>query len=260
MRLLNKYAANTEKKISEPVSILLPVSNEFEVIESVIAELVEVVYRYLPAGSEFIIEEAGSTDGTKELLIRLNERWPFLNITYKEKKEGFGKAAHELYKKAKCLWVFFIDSDGQCVASEFWKLAYFMENYDFITGRKKPRYDPFSRRVLSKIFNLMAKSLFKLDLHDMNFSFRLSKREAVLDCLNRCRYMSTLINAESIIIANSLGYRIHEVDVYHRPRLSGSSRGLAPSSILEESVLAFRGLFRLRQDISKIVKNGKNHV
>ena len=67
--------------MGEPVSILLPVCNEVEGIESVIAELVEVVYWHLPAGSEFLIEEGGSVDGTKEILKDLKMRWPFLNIS-----------------------------------------------------------------------------------------------------------------------------------------------------------------------------------
>ena len=54
--------------IPEPVSILAPVCNEAEGIESFVVELVEVVFRYLPKGSEILIEEGGSTDGTKEIL------------------------------------------------------------------------------------------------------------------------------------------------------------------------------------------------
>ena len=251
---------NTRKnrQLKEPISILMPISNEFERIESVIAEIMEVIFRHLPENSEFLIEEAGSIDGTKEILKELNQRWPVLNIVYKEKKEGFAKAARELYGKAKCPWVFFTDSDGQCVASEYWKLTKFMDSSDFITGHKTPRYDPFSRRVMSKTFNFVCRSLFKFQLKDINFGFRLCRRDAIIDCLNRCNYMPTLLNSEMIIIANSLGYKIHEVDVYHRPRLSGLSRGLIPGSILKESFLTFKAIIMMYRDMDKIISDGKN--
>jgi dolichol-phosphate mannosyltransferase len=240
------------RKIDEPISMLMPVSNEIERIESVIAENVEVIFRHLPKGSEFLIEEAGSTDGTKELLLDLQKRWPFLDITFKEEKEGFAKATKDLYRRAKCPWVFFTDSDGQCVSSEFWKLIKFMDDFDFITGRKRPRYDPFSRRVTSYFFNLFAKILFKFNLKDINFGFRLCKRSSVLKCLDSTKYMPTTINAEILIIAHMLKYKIKEVDIYHRPRLSGLSRGLVSGSLLKESLLALKALIKLYKKMDEI--------
>src|SRR5215813_4678678 len=94
--------------IAEAVSILLPVCDEVEGIESVLAELVEVVYRHLPEGSELLIEESGSRDGTKELLVELQRHWPFLNVTYNPTRDGFGPAARALYRRASCPWVFFM--------------------------------------------------------------------------------------------------------------------------------------------------------
>ena len=107
----------------------------------------------------------------------------------------------------------------------------------------------------------MAKAirvLFKFDLKDINFGFRLCRSEAVLDCLKRCNYLPTLLNSEMIIIANSLEYKIREVDVYHRPRLSGLSRGLMPGSLLSESFRTFTAMIRLHRDIDKITNIHKN--
>ena len=55
------------RKISAPVSILMPVCNEADVIEDVIDEWVRDVFQYLPEGSEFLIDEAASKDGTREI-------------------------------------------------------------------------------------------------------------------------------------------------------------------------------------------------
>lgn len=238
-----------QRNFPEPVSILLPVCDEVEGIESVLAELVEVVFRHLPEGSEFLIEESGSRDGTKQLLRELQKRWPFLDVRYNEKREGFAPAARALYGRARCPWVFFSDSDGQCVASEFWRLAQYAEDNDFLLGVKRIRYDPFVRRVTSRVFNRIASILFPVTGEDINFGFRLARREAVLRCLEQCADMPTLLNAEVSIYANVLGYRVKPVLVHHRPRIFGLSRGLTPGSIGSNSYKALLGLLRIRAKV-----------
>jgi glycosyltransferase involved in cell wall biosynthesis len=225
------------------------VCDEVEGIESVLAEFVEVVYRHLPDGSEFLIEESGSKDGTKEILTDLRKRWPFLNIVFNPKREGFGPAARALYRRATCPWVFFTDSDGQCVASEFWRLAEFSSDHDFLLGVKRVRYDPLVRRVTSKVFNKIAKAMFDVPGEDINFGFRLARRDAVMKCLERCGDMPTLLNAEVTIYAHALGYRIRPVPVHHRPRIFGLSRGLTPGSVPANSAKAFSGLLRIRNKL-----------
>lgn len=236
----------------EPVSILLPVCDEVEGIESVLAELVEVVYRHLPEGSEFLIEEGGSRDGTKKLLAELSERWPFLDIVYKDRREGFAAAARSLYRRARCPWVFFSDSDGQCVASEFWRLAGAAPEFDFVLGVKRIRYDPLVRRITSRVFNRIASAMFDVPSPDINFGFRLARREALLRCLERCADMPTLLNAEVTIYAHVLGYRILPVQVHHRPRIFGLSRGLDPGTVPSNSWKAFAGLLRIRAKVKRI--------
>ena len=88
--------------VIQPVSILMPVHNEVEGIEAVIAEYVEVVFRYLAEDSEFIVLESGSTDGTQLVLKGLAERWPFLQVITQINRHGFAAAARELYTRANC--------------------------------------------------------------------------------------------------------------------------------------------------------------
>jgi hypothetical protein len=240
------------RSFPEPVSLLLPVCDEVEGIESVLAELVEVVYRHLPEGSEFLIEEGGSRDGTKQLLKELSGRWPFLDIVYKERREGFAAAARSLYRRSRCPWVFFSDSDGQCVASEFWRLAEHADQHDFVLGVKRIRYDPLVRRVTSRVFNRLARSFFAIPSPDINFGFRLARREALLQCLDRCADMPTLLNAEIAIYAHALGYRILPVPVHHRPRIFGLSRGLDPGTLPANSWKAFVGLLRIREKVKRL--------
>jgi len=247
---LSLAALRPVQAVTEPVSIVAPVCNEAEGIESFLVELVEVVYRYLPEGSEILIQEGGSTDGTKEILAALNRRLPFLEIEYRPAKEGFAAAARRAYLRAKNPIVFFLDSDGQCVIPEFWKLIAHIKDYDWVVSWKKLQRDPLQRRILSRGFNLIARTMFGFAYRDVNYCFRVCRRDKLLRALANTRHMPTLLNAELLIRAHLAGDRIKEIPVHHRPRLYGVSQGLKPGSLLREARMAMRGLIAIRREVA----------
>jgi len=231
-----------------PLSILMPVSNEADVIEDVIEEWVREVIQYLPAGSELLIDEAASTDGTREILEALKKKYSFLRINYHETKEGFAAAARNLYQDARCPLVFFTDSDGQYVPSEFWKLAPYAGKYDLVHGAKIGRQDPLFRKISSASFNRIARVIFDEHYSDINSAFRIVRRETLLKILPRVRCMPTLFNAEIMLRMAMENFSIKQVRVIHRKRLHGVSRGLPPSRYLWECLLAYQGLLKLKSE------------
>jgi glycosyltransferase involved in cell wall biosynthesis len=231
--------------LAEPVSVLVPVSNEAEGIEAFMVEMMEIVGRYLPEGSEVLVDEAGSLDGTKEVLKAFADRYPMINVEYRDKKDGFANAAKRLYRRAKNPITFFTDSDGQCVMSEFWKLAALLPHNDWVLAVKKTRRDPLERKVLSWGFNTLGRMLFRHGLHDINFGFRVCRRDKVLEVLDEAVRMRTLVNAELTLLAHRKGHRITEVHVYHRERVFGKSQGLNPNKIVGEAFAAFNGMVSL---------------
>jgi glycosyltransferase involved in cell wall biosynthesis len=242
---------SAKKIISLPVSILMPVCNEADIIEDVVTEWVTEVFQYLPAGSELLFDEAASTDGTREILTRLCERYPFIKVTYNEKKDGFANAARRLYSAAACPLVFFTDSDGQYAPAEFWKLAPFAGQYEIIHGAKIGRQDPFARKIASAIFNHIARFVFDVQYSDINSAFRLMNREVVVELLPQIKCMPTLLNAELLLRAELANHPIKQIHVIHRRRKHGVSRGLPPTRFIGESLRAYRGLLALKSEYRK---------
>jgi glycosyltransferase involved in cell wall biosynthesis len=252
---MSETAQKRNRQLDEPVSIVMPVYNEFEALETVLAEFAEVLFRYLPEGSEFLIEEGGSDDGTRELLKEFQQRWPFLDVVYNDKREGAWAALQKLILRAKCPWVFVVDSDGQCVAGEFWRLVPYMKDYDFILGAKLVRYDPVYRRFGSIVFNAFMAKMFGVHHTDVNFSFRLARREPFQECARRYqRIFPNLFNAETTIWAHVLGNRIKEVPVHFRPRVYGISRCFPGRSWFGECLRSFLCLRRMKKDVIRQLK------
>ncbi|MDO8478764.1 MAG: glycosyltransferase [Candidatus Rokubacteria bacterium] len=237
-----------ERTVPGPVSILMPVCNEADIIEDVIEEWVQDVFRYLPEGSEFLFDDGASTDGTREILGRMSEKYPFIQVRYNDTKDGFAAAARRLYLAAQCPWVFFTDSDGQYVASEFWKLVPFANEFSVVHGAKIGRQDAFARKAASAVFNYIARVVFDVHYSDINSAFRLVKREVVRELLPTIRCMPTLLNAELLLRAELNNYAIKQVRVMHRRRKFGVSRGLPSNRFLWECVKAYRGLLELKSE------------
>ena len=234
-----------------PVSILMPVCNEAAVIENVIEEWARDVFQYLPEGSEFIFDEAGSTDGTKEILNLACQKYPFIRVIYNERKDGFAAAARRLYGEAKCPLIFFTDSDGQYVASDFWKLAKYISRYDVVHGAKLGRKDPVLRRLFSMFFNKLAAFLFEEHYLDLNSAFRLMKAEVVKKMLPSLTIMPTLLNAELLLRCEFENYEIKQVYILHKNRRYAGSRGLPARRYLFEGLKACWGLWQIKESYRK---------
>jgi glycosyltransferase involved in cell wall biosynthesis len=237
--------------ISMPVSILMPVYNEADILEDVIEEWVGDVFRYLPEGSEFIFDEGGSTDDTREILDRLCKKYPFIQVIYNKQKDGFAAAARRLYLKASCPLTFFTDSDGQYIASDFWKLSKYISRYDVVHGAKLGRKDPLARRLFSALFNKTVSFLFEVHYLDINSAFRLARTEVVKDVLPKVNYMPTLLNAELLLRYELENYEIKQVYILHRSRKFGQSRGLPPVRYLFEGFRAVMGLLKIKESYRK---------
>lgn len=229
----------------------MPVCNEVDIIESVIEDWIEEVFQYLPDGSEMLIDEAASSDGTREILGRLCQKYPFLHVRYNDHKEGFAVAAKRLYAAARCPLVFFTDSDGQYVASEFWKLIPFAKEFSIVHGAKIGRQDALFRKVASAVFNRIARFLFDVHYSDINSAFRIIKKEALAELLPVLKCMPTLLNAELLLRAELNNYAIKQVHVLHRRRSSGVSRGLPPHKFLYECAKAYSGLLGLKDEFKR---------
>jgi glycosyltransferase involved in cell wall biosynthesis len=232
---------------ADPVSILMPVCNEADIIEEVLQEWIEDVLQKLPEGSELVLDDA-SNDGTEKIIADLAEKYPFVRVNHHGEKDGYFRSVYRLYRAAKCPLIFITDSDGQYLPSEFWMLAEYCGDYDVVHGAKTVREDPFYRAPCSAIFTVFSRYLFHHPYHDVNSVHRFMKRHVVEKLLPKTRHMPILINTELLMRCHAEGFTIKEVPISHRPRKHGVSRGLPMHKFLVDGWRACRGLLRIRRE------------
>lgn len=227
-------------------SVVMPVYNEGSTVERVVRDFYEKVVKKIP-NARFIIAEDGSTDGTKEILSRLNREIPFVLVSGEERK-GYAKAFIDALSAADTELVFFSDSDGQHDPQEVFKLLKEIDNNDIVSGYKSPRRDPMNRVVISKVYNFLIRLLFGLKLKDIDSGFKLIRKKVIAGVLSDVTRMKYCVMSEFILKAHLAGYKIKEIPVSHYPRISGKSRIFNPLALPGVIAEIIENLFEIKFD------------
>jgi len=229
------------------VSLVLPVYNEAGVIENVLREYYEEVVRKVP-GSELVVAEDGSTDGTKEILERVSREIPIRLISGKERK-GYFRALKDASKLPKNDVIFFSDSGGGHDPRDFFKLYSYIGDYDIVMGYKSPRRDFWYRILLSRGYNAMIGLFFGAWYHDIDCGFRLIKKRCLDDVMPEVCTLRHCLASEFTIRAKQKGYLIKEVPITHRKRDLVEIKNFSPKKLPRIVWDMFSGLIRLRFEL-----------
>ena len=231
---------------NEPVSLIMVAFNEAETIEAEVLSFHQAIVERLP-GSEFIVAEDGSSDGTSEILKSLAGRIGILHLTSAQRK-GYKRALLDAVFAAKNAYIFFSDSGGKHAPEEFWKLYAVRKDYDLVVGRKTDRKDQFYRKCLTWSYNFAMRTYFGYpELRDADSGFRLFNREVVDRVLRGNLLCRNLIASEVAVRTIASGLRYGEVEVSYNQR-AGTSRGLPPAKIPGVIVGALRAMVSLRAE------------
>lgn len=229
------------------LDIVIPVHNEAEIIEQILRELYAEIAQKIP--SRMVVAEDGSSDGTKEILRKLSLDLP-LELILSDERKGYMNGVKDGLRRTSCEAVFFIDSDGQYVPSDFWKLHAAMDKFDMILGRKVRRKDSFHRIVISYVFNQMIRVLFRVSIHDADTGFRLIHKDVIKDVLEDTIILPYSFWAEFTTRASKKGYRIGEVLIDHRKRLAGGTRLYSMRKLPKIILMQLIGLARLFAELN----------
>lgn len=202
---------------------------------------------------KILVVEDGSTDGTKEILLKLSRIFPIYLLLGKERR-GYSKAVVEGLKRIDTEYIFFTDGDGQHVAGDFWKLYKLRDKYDIMSGWRVKRADAFHRKVMSKVFQWIVKGAFRLpNFHDITASYKLMRSDVAKLLANEWKYMEESFWTEFTIRAYQKGFKIAEVSVSHRGRTGNphprSTRVYKPSKIPRIALSQVISLFKLRKEL-----------
>ena len=202
------------------ISVLVPAYNEAVNIPILIEEFDQFIGKR--KNYEVIIVDDGSEDGTYDILKKQKRR--YLRTVRHKKNMGKTQAIMSGAKAAKGGILVIFDADMQYDPNDIPRLISLIDNgFDIATGWKQGKYD---KKFVSNTYNLWARKLFGLQVHDMN-AIKAIRKEVLKDIPLRKDWHRYLVP-----LAKDAGYRIGEIKVDIRPRRFGAPKYQQKSRIL----------------------------
>ncbi len=204
--------------MNKSLSVIIPTYNEQESLAELVTVLKDVLKPYNKWEVLFI--DDGSSDGSIELLSEIVNNESGFKLVQLHRNYGKSAALAEGFKLAEGDYVITMDADLQDDPQEIPNLIVKLdEGYDLVTGWKKDRKDPWTKRFPSKIANFVTGFITGVKVHDMNCGLKIYRR-AVIKSLDiyggRHRYIPAL--------AGQKRFRIAEVPVKHHERQYGVTK------------------------------------
>ncbi len=202
------------------VSVVVPLYNEVLNLPDLYRELTTSL-ETLRRPFELILVDDGSTDGTRERLVELEESDARVRPVLLRRNFGQTAAFSAGFDRARGAVVVTSDGDLQNDPADIPLLVNRLEaeDLDMVCGWRKERKDPFSKRIPSFFANRLISWATGVRLHDYGCSLKAMRAEVVRG-LRLYGEMHRFIPA----VASWMGVRLAEVPVHHRPRTQGQSK------------------------------------
>ncbi len=209
------------------LSVIVPAFNE----EGNIRRCVEEISRTLQEGecsAEIIVVNDGSTDGTLDAVRSMQPGLTNLRVLSFKRNYGKATALREGVRVANGTTIAFFDADLQYDPADLLRLvSYLDDGTDVVTGLRDYRHYDRTRTVFSKIYNILLRLVFRLEVRDSNCGMKVLRRQAA-DPDFLLRYGLPLM----VPLLTLRGFHIREKSVSLRERRAGESKFFRNESFL----------------------------
>ncbi len=201
------------------LSVVIPAYNE----EARIGPTLDRVASYLGEkgiAAEIIVVDDGSSDRTAQVATEAAARHGVVRVLSNGRNRGKGFTVRNGVSNARGKYVLFSDADLSTPIEEVGKLLPALESgagvalaSRSIEGSSIEKAQPFARRVMGRVFNLIVRSVALPGVRDSQCGFKCFTREAAAAVFPLQRIEGFAFDVEVLYIARKLGFGIAEVPV-----------------------------------------------
>jgi glycosyltransferase involved in cell wall biosynthesis len=234
----------------ERVLVTIPVHNEADRLYDAI-EALDKAFRGSTLNYRLSVAEDGSTDGTKDLLRRLPERWPGILVQEEASPLGRGRALRELWSRAAADVYCFTDADlaagPEAVVHAAQKVV---EGTPVVIGSRYTEgacttRPPF-RSFVSRGYNLLLRFSFGEGIRDHQCGVKAFSSDAIRLLLPLTQEDSWFWDTEIVVLALVAGLSILEFPVRWVERKTART---GMTRLLSDLVLHGTGVMRLKSRV-----------
>ncbi len=199
------------------LSVVVPAWNEAGNLEQLVRRCQEVLPGFTRR-FEVILVDDGSRDGTREIADRLAGEDPRVRAIHHPFNLGYGAAQKSGFDVATCEWVALVPADNQFDVADLERYLAVSADADVVGGVRVDRKEAWDRRLVSGVFNRLLRSLYGVELSDVNW-VKMFRRELLRQI--DLETPGFTADAEVIVKICALGARVTELPVAHHPRTWG---------------------------------------
>lgn len=200
------------------LSVVMPAYNEgkniYHNIERVRAAISKFADNY-----EIIVVNDGSSDNTKDEILRAEKEMPDIRLVSYSKNRGKGGAIKKGVEASHGEYIAFLDADLDLPPEQLEKYLKQLQGgkADVVIGSKMHKDSeidyPFVRRVISFCYYSMLKILFRLNVKDTQTGIKMFRAKALKSVIGLVKTKGFAYDIEILVALNCRKYRIMEMPV-----------------------------------------------
>ena len=220
------------------ISITFPLYKDKRTVKTMIVKSIKVL-KEIKKKYEIVIVDDGCPEKSGIIAKRISKNYKNIKVIFHKKNLGYGAAVKTGLKNCKNDWIFQTDGDDEYDVYDLKKLLRVSKNSDLvITYRFKKKYNT-SRIIISWIYNIILRILFRTKFKDISTGSRLIKRSLVKKI--KLKTNSPFVGAELAIKSKYGGYKVNEIGIHTYPRTFGTGSSVSFNNI----VLTIKDMLKL---------------
>lgn len=207
-------------KKKKSVEIVIPVYNEEKQLKTSIVKLHGFLSRFLKSHDwKITIADNASTDHTLSLARRLSSEMKNVAVIHLTEK-GRGRAVKKAWRESKADYTGYMDVDLSTDLKYLPDLLNALEEgYDIAIGSRLLKGSrvvkrTIKREVMSRVYNIMIKVLFRTHFSDAQCGFKIVNRNVIKNLLPYIKDDIWFFDSEMLIVGEKKGFKIYEKPVY----------------------------------------------
>jgi dolichol-phosphate mannosyltransferase len=225
------YQLIGNSNLSSEIGVILPTYGEAENISKLIDDI-----ENLKLDASILVIDDSSPDGTAQIVVEKQTQYPNIALYNRVKKTGLGTAITDGFKiflsvKQPPKYVFTMDADYSHNPQDIPKLlATMMEcNCGIVIGSRYVKGGriagwPFTRKIISKTANLIARASLGLNLKDCTSGFRCYSTKFLEETICNLHSHTYEIQIETVRQASLRKFNVEEMPILFINRKRGKSK------------------------------------
>ncbi len=211
---------------------------------------------------EILVVLNACKDNTLGVVKKFKEKYKALNyLNFEEGGKGFAISEGFSYAiEKKFDYIGFVDADGSTPPTAFYYLIATLGDYDGNIANRwsrksiLPKKQGIKRRIISRCFNLLVRSLLFINFQDTQCGAKVFRREVLEKILKELKVSDWAFDVNLLYLLQKNGYRIKEVETIWTDDKDSKVEVIKTSFRMFLSVIRLRFIYSPFERTKKIFK------